>query len=107
MELAEYAVANEIDDEPAFKWWVKETLKRQDQIIGKVQSKYWRTSHKFGIELPKTVKDAYRIDRETGTDFLNLLVLGYYPHLQMRRSSPCPYRTRLLQYSFQDSYGSL
>eukprot|EP00979_Chaetoceros_neogracilis_P016060 scaffold6898_cov247-Chaetoceros_neogracile.AAC.1 len=54
LELAEYAVANEIDDEPAFKWWVKETLKRRDRIIGKVQSKYWRTSHKFGIEVPKT-----------------------------------------------------
>eukprot|EP00979_Chaetoceros_neogracilis_P001006 scaffold191_cov273-Chaetoceros_neogracile.AAC.21 len=61
--------SNKIDDEPAFKWWVKETLKRRDRIISKVQSKYWRSSHKFGIEVPKTVKDAYRIDRETGTDF--------------------------------------
>ena len=26
VDLAEYAVANEISDEPAFKWWVKGTL---------------------------------------------------------------------------------
>ena len=35
----------------------------------KVKSKYWRTSHKFGIRVPKAVKEAYEIDRETGTDF--------------------------------------
>ena len=26
VDLAEYAVTNEISDEPAFNWWVKETL---------------------------------------------------------------------------------
>ena len=26
VDLAEYAVVNEISDEPAFNWWVKETL---------------------------------------------------------------------------------
>jgi len=28
VELAEYAIKNQIDTEPAFDWWVKETLKR-------------------------------------------------------------------------------
>ncbi len=37
MQLAEYAVANGIDHEPAFKWWVKKTLKRKQRIIGKVK----------------------------------------------------------------------
>ncbi len=30
---------------------------------------YWRTTHKFGIQIPKTVKEALAIDKETGTDF--------------------------------------
>ena len=27
VELAEYAMANKISDEPEFNWWVKETLR--------------------------------------------------------------------------------
>ena len=69
VQLAEYAIANNIDNEPAFKWWVHHTIKVRDRIIGKVQTRYWRTTHKFGIRLPKTVEEAYRIDEETGTTF--------------------------------------
>eukprot|EP00978_Attheya_sp_CCMP212_P032976 scaffold130993_cov24-Attheya_sp.AAC.1 len=29
----EYAVANQLENEPAFAWWVKETIKRRDRII--------------------------------------------------------------------------
>ena len=60
---------NEISDEPAFNWWVKETLQHRDRIISKVKYKYWRTSHKVGILVPKTIKEAYEIDRQSGTDF--------------------------------------
>ena len=56
VELAEYDVANEISDEPAFNWWVKETLRQIYRIISKIKSRYWRTSHKFGIRVTKTVK---------------------------------------------------
>ena len=69
VELAEYALANGIEEEPAFKWWVRHTLRKRDRIISKVKSKYWRTSHKFGIRIPKTVEEALEIDRITGTDF--------------------------------------
>ena len=62
-------MANEMSDDPAFNWWVKETLRQRDRIISKVKYKYWRTSHKFGIQVPKTVKEAYEIDRQLGTDF--------------------------------------
>ena len=68
VQLAEYAVANGIDHEPAFKWWVRKTLKRKERIIKKVKSKYWRTTHKFGIEIPKSVEEAYKIYRTTGTN---------------------------------------
>lgn len=69
IELAEYAIANHIDDEPAFVWWVQDTLRQRNRIINKVKSKYWQTTHKFGIRLPKTVDEALRIDKETGTTF--------------------------------------
>ena len=57
VELAEYAVANLILDEPAFKWWVPPTLKKRNRAIAKVKSKYWRTSHKFGIRVPKSIDE--------------------------------------------------
>ena len=69
IEVAEYAVANRLQDEPAFKWWVPETLRTRNRIIGKVKSRYWKTSHKYGIRLPRSVQEALQIDKETGTDF--------------------------------------
>lgn len=74
IELAEYAIQRGIANEPAFAWWVPRTLRLRRRMISKVQSKYWRTTHKFGIEVPKSVTDAYRIDRETGTDFWHVAI---------------------------------
>ena len=65
VELAEYAIANNIDEEPAFNWWVKHTIKKRDVIISKVKTKYWRTTHKFGIRVPKDVDEALRLDQES------------------------------------------
>jgi len=67
VQVAEYAIANGIAHEPAFNWWVHKVIKRKERLINKVKSKYWRTTHKFGIEVPKSVEHAYEIDRTTGT----------------------------------------
>jgi hypothetical protein len=68
VEVAEYAVANKIVEEPAFAWWVKDVFRRRNRIISKVKSRYWKTTHKFGIRLPRSVQQALQIDEETGTD---------------------------------------
>ena len=62
VEVAEYAVAMGIDDEPAFKWWVPFTLNKRDKIILAVNSRYHKRTHKFGFPIPKTVKEALAID---------------------------------------------
>ena len=41
VQVAENAVANRIDDEPAFAWWVKHVIKKRDRILSKITSKYW------------------------------------------------------------------
>ncbi|MGH3054668.1 MAG: reverse transcriptase domain-containing protein, partial [Gaiellaceae bacterium] len=69
IEVAEYAVANKIADEPAFSWWVEDVLRRRNRIINKVRTRYWKRTHKFGIQLPKSVDEALSIDNKTGTDF--------------------------------------
>ena len=66
VELAEYAAGNCLDIEPAFKWWVRDVLRRRNIIIAKVKAKYWRTTHKFGIRVPKYVYEAFAIDKENG-----------------------------------------
>ena len=66
VEVAEYAVANRIQEEPAFAWWVKSVLRRRNRIISKVKSKYWRTTHKYGIRVPKSVKEALQLDQING-----------------------------------------
>ncbi len=69
IELAEYAIANKIADKPAFHWWVPDIQKRRNQIVSQIKTKYWRTTHKFGIKIPKSVEHALQIDREMGTDY--------------------------------------
>ena len=66
IELAEYAVANKIADMPTYRWWVPFTLRKRNRIISKAKTKYWRTTHKFGIRIPKTVEEALEWDRDNG-----------------------------------------
>ena len=57
IECAEYAVSQDIADEPAFNWWVPRVLKKHNMIISKVKAgnaRYLKRNQKFGIELPKT-----------------------------------------------------
>ncbi|KAI2490433.1 Reverse transcriptase (RNA-dependent DNA polymerase) [Fragilaria crotonensis] len=45
VEVAEYALANKILEEPAFAWWARHTLRKRDRIIRKVKSRYWARTH--------------------------------------------------------------
>jgi hypothetical protein len=66
VELAEYAVMNSIAQEPALVWWVPWTLKKRDAIISAVNKRYWKRTHKYGIQIPHSVEEAHRIDKEAG-----------------------------------------
>jgi hypothetical protein len=69
VEVAEYSVYMKLVSEPAFAWWVPFTIKKRNQLIKAVKKCYFRENQKYGIELPKTVKRALEIDRETETTF--------------------------------------
>ena len=66
VQVAEYAVLSRISEEPAFAWWSSSVLKKRNRIIAKTKSKYWLRTHKFGIEIPKTVLQARQIDAKCG-----------------------------------------
>jgi hypothetical protein len=72
VDVAEYAIARGIDDEAAFAWWVSYVIKKKAAIISAVKSrvgKKSKTTHKFGIEVPRDYWHAMKIDEETGTTY--------------------------------------
>ena len=69
MELAKYAVSQNLQSESAFKWWVGYTLKKREAIISKVNSRFKRKNVKFGIDIPRTYEEALVLDRRNGNNF--------------------------------------
>jgi hypothetical protein len=70
LETTEYAVTHRIYHKPAFNWWVPHVLKKGDRIISLVckrTTRYLKRTHKFGIEVPMTVKEALDLDRKNGS----------------------------------------
>ena len=68
VEVAELAKSRDIQDEPAFKWWVPYTLKKRDRIIASVTSRVRKATHKYGIQIPTSVEDAKKLDAENGNN---------------------------------------
>ena len=66
IEVAEYAVSTGIDHEVAFTWWVPHVLKKRNRIIAACNKRYLKRTHRFGIRVPKTLREAIEIDRENG-----------------------------------------
>ena len=69
IEAAEYAVAEGIQDEPAFAWWVKTVLKKRSHYINKLRTVVKNNQLKYGLKVPKTVKEALAIDVENKNSY--------------------------------------
>ena len=69
VDVAEYAKARGIDDEAAFEWWVPYTLRKRDMIVSAVNSRVQRRSHKYGVEVPRSVHEAKLLDAKNGNTF--------------------------------------
>ena len=52
--------------EPSFAWWVPYMLKKRNWIVSKVKSKYWIRTHKFGVQILKSVQEAKELDHQNG-----------------------------------------
>ena len=68
VDVAEFAKAHHIDEEPAFRWWVPYTLRKRDTIISAVKARVRKTTHKYGIEIPTSVEHAKRLDSQNGNN---------------------------------------
>ena len=66
METAEYARTRGISNEPAFAWWVPYTLRKPEVILAVVKNQIRKTTHKYGIKIPRDVEHAHKIDLRNG-----------------------------------------
>ena len=64
VETAEYATANQIHDESAFIWWVPYTLRKRDVMLASVKARVRKANVKYGIKVPRTLKEAIMLDKE-------------------------------------------
>ena len=64
IDLVEYAIANEINLEPAFAWWLAKTLRRRHNVIKVMRVP--KKLIKYGIKIPGSAEQAYAFDLENG-----------------------------------------
>ena len=64
VKLDYYIINNNIKDETAFSWWVPYVRKKRTTVLAKVKSKYWQIMQKYGIKIPTSVNEAYKIDTD-------------------------------------------
>ena len=67
VETEEYAMAQEIDHELTFNWWVNSVLSKRLRMISLVNKRnawYLKNTHKFRIEVPKSVAHIYALDKK-------------------------------------------
>ena len=59
-----------METEPAFSWWVPYTLKKRDRIIASINHRVIKSDQKFGIKIPRNIKEALKLDQENGNTLL-------------------------------------
>ena len=68
IEVAEYAVAQGIDHEPAFAWWVPHTLKKRNRMMAAVKHAIPQGNSQIWIgESRRMLPNARQSTRKTGT----------------------------------------
>ena len=65
VEVAEFAVARQIHQGPAFRWWVPYVLRKKDAIISSITHKLRRVTHKYGIKIPRNTAEAKAFDAKS------------------------------------------
>ena len=68
-EMAKFSKSQGIDKEPSFAWWIPYTLRKRDIIISAINTRIRKTTHKYEIEIPRTVKHVHELYIKSGNNF--------------------------------------
>ena len=86
VDIAEYVLAWKINNEPEFSWWVPYTLRKQDVIVSSIDSRIKNRTHKYGIEILTSHKEAISLDTLNGNTLwcthVNLIWVMWELHLK-------------------------
>jgi hypothetical protein len=66
VKLTEIDKAGGIENEPAFAWWVPNTIRRRNAILSAVKARVRKKIHKYGIEVPTSLVRPKELDRMNG-----------------------------------------
>ena len=55
----QYITALGLENEPVFAWWVSYNLKKRDRIIAAINTCVCKSTNKFGIQIPTSIKEAH------------------------------------------------
>jgi hypothetical protein len=92
VQLLEYAKQHKLTDKPAFAWWIRHVKRQQQRNVSALKSKYWTRTHKFGIEIPKSVEEAIAIDKKNGNtlwqDAIEKEMTNIYPAFTLYDGDP-------------------
>ena len=69
VEVVEFAVARGIEEEPAFAYCVPCTLRKRYRIISMAVASIKHVTHKYGIEVPKSIQESFDFDARNGNTF--------------------------------------
>lgn len=69
VEVAEYARDNRIIDEAAFDWWAPHVIRKKQRLIKMSKKRHVRKGFKFGIQLPRNVDEALKLDGINGNTY--------------------------------------
>ncbi len=75
VQVAKFTVDKNFHEKIAFKWWVPQVIKQHTRIIKAIKTRYLKRTHKYGIRLPKSVTEAYEIDKENGYDLWHQAII--------------------------------
>ena len=69
IEVSEFYKDRGIAYEPSFAWWVPYTMRKRDVILSAIKSRIRKTTHKYGIWIPRSIEHGHRLDKENGKNF--------------------------------------
>ena len=69
VEVAEYAEAVGISDEPLFSWWTGHLLKKRQRIVAAVNKRYHKLAQNLGSRCPKLWRKPWLSTRKMGMTY--------------------------------------